>query len=69
MLNFFGEKSTVSDILSTIVLGIYDVWNLQCSISGPMYQASSPRGDHDALQFGLLLITMLVPGGDNDVQL
>ena len=69
MLNYFGGKSTVSDILSALVLGMYVLWHLQCSISGPMYQLSSTCGAHDARLFGLLLITTSVPGGANGVRL
>ena len=69
MLNCFGGNSTVSDILYTIVFGVYVLWHMYCSISGPMYQPSSPGGAHDARSFGLLLITTSVPGGDNSVRL
>ena len=48
VLDFSGENSTVSDILSTLVLGIYVLWYLYCSIYGPMYQPYSPCGAHDA---------------------
>ena len=44
----------MSDILSTLVLGMYALWDLYCSISGTMYPPSSPCGFHDALSFDLL---------------
>ena len=69
MLNYFGKNSTVSDILSAVVLGVYALWHLQCSISGPMYQPYSQFGAHNARSFGLLLFTTRVPGGANGVQL
>ena len=69
MFNCFGGNSNVSDILYTIVLGVYVLWHLYCSISDPMYQPSSPGGAHDARSFGLLLITTRVPGGANGVRL
>ena len=69
ILNFFGESSTVSDILSAIVLELYDLWNLQYYIAGLMHHAYSPCGAHDARSFGLLWIINLVPGEANGVRL
>ena len=54
MLNCLGGNSTVSDIRSALVLGIYDVWNIECAMSGPMYQPRYPCGAHDDILFGLL---------------
>ena len=65
----FGKNSTVSDILSALVLGMYALWRLYCSIVFPMYQPPSQCGSHDAISFGLLLVTILVPGGANGVRL
>ena len=54
ILNCFGKNSTVSDIFSTIVLGMYVLWHLYCSIAGLMYQPYFPCGAHDAQLFGIL---------------
>ena len=59
----------MSDFLSALVLGMYVLWNLQCYIADPMYQPSSPCGSHDAQSFGLLLMTIIVPGGANGLKL
>ena len=69
MLNYFGGNFTVSDIRSALILVIYDTWHVYWSISGPMYQPSSPCGSHYALLFVLLYINIIVPGGANGVQL
>ena len=36
VLNCFGENSTVSDILSSLVLSKYVLFQMWCSISGMM---------------------------------
>ena len=69
MLNCLGESSTVYGILSGLVFWVYVSWHIQCHISDPMYQLSSPSCYHGALSFGILLITIIVPGGDNGVRL
>ena len=69
MLIFLEKKATVSEIRSTLVFGIYTLWNFQCSMDGPMYHLDSPCGAHDSLLFGLLWITTLVPGGASGVWL
>ena len=69
MLNYFGENSTASDILSGIVLGMYVLWHLYCSIAGMMYQLYSTFGAHDTRSFGILLLTTPVPGRANGVWL
>ena len=51
MLNFLGKNSTVSDILSALNLEMYDLWHLQCSMDGQMYQTGSPCGTQYALYF------------------
>ena len=69
ILNVFGENSTVSDILSDLLLGVYALWYLYCSITVPMYQTYSPCSAHYARSFGLLWMTICIPGGYNVVQL
>ena len=54
MLNFMGKKSTVSDIRSALVLGVYTSCHFECPMSGPMHQPVFPCNAHDTLYFGLL---------------
>ena len=54
MLNCLGGNSTVSNIISALVLAIYDLCYLYCSTHGPMYQPSSPCAAHDDISFGLV---------------
>ena len=54
MLNCFGKNSTVSGILSDLVLCMYALWHLKCSVSGRMYQPPYTCGAHDARMFGIL---------------
>ena len=49
-----GGGSTGSKIHSALVFGMYNLWNLWCSMAGSMYQMASPCSTHDALFFGLL---------------
>ena len=67
--NCFGENCTLSDILSVLVLGIYVLWHIYCSMNGPMYQQSYTCIAHDDQSFGILCITIIVPGGANDMRL
>ena len=69
MFNYLGGNFTATDVISADIFEVYALWHMQCSISVPMYQPYSPCGDHDALLFGLLLITILVPYADNGVRL
>ena len=69
MLNVLVEKSNVFEISSALVLGMYDLWHLYCSMAGTMYQPNSPCGAHDALLFGILWVTPLVPVGYSGVGL
>ena len=53
-VDFFGGNSTVSEIHSALVFRMYDLWNMQCSMDGPMYHLDSQYGAHDVLLIGLL---------------
>ena len=53
----------MSEYRSALVLGMYALCDLECLMAGPMYQKDSTYGDHDAIYFGLLWITNIVPGG------
>ena len=46
MVNLLGNKSTVSEILSDIFLGMYVLWHLKFSKACPMYQPGSPCDAH-----------------------
>ena len=69
MLNFLRENSTVSKICYTLVLGIYTLWILSCSMAGPMYHPGYPCCSHDVISFGLFWITNCAPGGASSVRL
>ena len=45
MIKFLVKNSTVSEIRSAPVLGMYALWHMYCSKAGPMYQPGSPRDD------------------------
>ena len=67
--NTFWGNYTVSNIHYALVLGMYALWHLQCSISGPMHHPSSPCGAQNSQSFRMWCITTLVPGGDKGVRL
>ena len=59
----------MSEICSALVFVIYDLCYLLFSMAGPIYQPAYPCGTHDVLSFGLLLVTIIVSGGDDGVRL
>ena len=64
-----GKKSTVSEIRCALILWMYTLWHLSCSMAGLMYQPRSPCGAYHFLSFRILWITTLFPGGDSSVWL
>ena len=59
----------MSEIRSAISLGVYALFYLLCLMYVMIYHPGSPFGDNGVISFGILLITVLVPGGDSSVQL
>ena len=63
------KNSVVSENLSAAVLGVYEVRQWQCSITGLMYEPTCPCGYHVPRLWGLSQIRFLIPGGSIGVKL
>ena len=66
---FLGGNSTVSEIRCALIFEMYALWHMYCSVSDTIYQPYHPCDAHDALLFGLFLITTLVPDTYKGVRL